>query len=202
MGLVYVAAPGPVNTETVRRGLSGGFRVALALQVGALVGELVYAVMALFGLSVLVMQPVLHMLLGMIGTGVLVYLGWSAVRDGWHRSTPALPLQGRAGSSRARCRPDMAGSFAIGAVISLANPFAVVFWLSMGGAVLNEAHRDGAIFLGGFFLSLLFWAFVLPFLVGAGRSAFGRRIFDQVSVACGVLLIAFGLVLGHAVVTS
>ena len=185
----------------MRRGLSGGFRVALALQVGALVGELAYAVMAFMGLSILVMQPVLHVLLGMIGTGVLIYLGWSAVRDGWHGGAPALPLQGRDGSLRAGCRPDLAGSFAIGAVISLANPFAVVFWLSMGGAVLNETHRNGAVFLGSFFLSLLVWAFGLPFLIGAGRSAFGHLVFAKVSVACGVLLIAFGLVLGHAVVT-
>jgi threonine/homoserine/homoserine lactone efflux protein len=36
LSLAYVASPGPVNIETLRRGLAGGFRAALALQRGAI----------------------------------------------------------------------------------------------------------------------------------------------------------------------
>jgi chemosensory pili system protein ChpE len=39
LGLVFNAAPGAVFAETVRRGATGGFRAALALQVGSLVGD-------------------------------------------------------------------------------------------------------------------------------------------------------------------
>jgi threonine/homoserine/homoserine lactone efflux protein len=43
MGLAYVAPPGPVNLETVRRGVAGGFRAGLVLQLGAVLGDLLYA---------------------------------------------------------------------------------------------------------------------------------------------------------------
>ena len=39
LGLVFNAAPGAVFAETVRQGMRGGFRPALAVQVGSLVGD-------------------------------------------------------------------------------------------------------------------------------------------------------------------
>jgi len=48
LGLVFNAAPGPVFAETVRRSLRGGFRPALAVQIGSLV---FYALLALLGLA-------------------------------------------------------------------------------------------------------------------------------------------------------
>ena len=49
LGLVFNAAPGPVFAETVRRSLRGGFRPALAVQIGSLVGDALWAVLGLAG---------------------------------------------------------------------------------------------------------------------------------------------------------
>lgn len=40
VGIAYTFVPGPVNTEATRRGLNHGFGPALAVQSGALVGDL------------------------------------------------------------------------------------------------------------------------------------------------------------------
>ena len=47
LGLVLNAAPGPVFAETVRQGTRGGFRLALAVQLGSLVGDGVWALVGL-----------------------------------------------------------------------------------------------------------------------------------------------------------
>ena len=44
LGLVFNATPGPVFAETVRQGVRGGFRSALAVQFGSLVGDALWPV--------------------------------------------------------------------------------------------------------------------------------------------------------------
>lgn len=57
LGLVFNAAPGPVFTESLRRGVRGGFRPAFAVQVGSLVGDAAWAVLGLAGAAALLTQP-------------------------------------------------------------------------------------------------------------------------------------------------
>ncbi len=79
LGLAYVVAPGSVNIETLRRGLTGGARVALAMQLGAIIGELFWALLPLAGTGLLLTHAVAQTILGIAGTTLLMYLGWLAV---------------------------------------------------------------------------------------------------------------------------
>src|SRR5262245_33133368 len=90
LGVAYVVPPGPVNIETVRRGLTGGFRVALALQLGALIGDMVYAILAVAGAGLLLNHTATQSLLGIIGVGLLLCLGYSALRSWWEHVDVAV----------------------------------------------------------------------------------------------------------------
>ena len=79
MGVAYVVPPGPVNIETARRGLTGGFPAALAMQLGAVIGDTTYAVLALAGVGLVLTHALAQALLGIVGTGLLLYLGWSGL---------------------------------------------------------------------------------------------------------------------------
>jgi chemosensory pili system protein ChpE len=46
-GLSYSVAPGVINAEAIRRGLTQGFRASLLFQVGTLAGIMVWAAIAL-----------------------------------------------------------------------------------------------------------------------------------------------------------
>ena len=50
-GLIFNAAPGAVFAETVRRGIRGGFRPALAVQLGSLAGDTLWALLGLSGVG-------------------------------------------------------------------------------------------------------------------------------------------------------
>src|SRR5512138_656777 len=81
LGLAYVASPGPVNIETLRRGLVGGFRVALALQLGSLIGDLFWAMLVLAGVRLLLTHAAAQTVLSIAGAALLLYLGCSALRS-------------------------------------------------------------------------------------------------------------------------
>jgi chemosensory pili system protein ChpE len=201
MGLAYVAPPGPVNLETVRRGLTGGFRMALYLQVGALLGDLFYAVLAMVGAPVLVTNTLIHALLGVAAVALLVSLGWAALCDGWQALRPgaASPaLIPPAPYPPAACASWR--SFLAGAAISAANPLAVVFWLSVDRALLGQPHGQQVLLLGGFALACLAWVLALPLLVGWCRATVSACFFPWVSLACGPILIACGLALGRTLI--
>ena len=53
LGFLFNAVPGAIFTESLRRGLQGGFKSALYVQFGSLVGDLTWAVLGLGGAAVL-----------------------------------------------------------------------------------------------------------------------------------------------------
>jgi hypothetical protein len=73
IGVAYIATPGPVNIETIRRGVMGGFRVALAIQLGALIGDLTYALVALAGLARALTHPATIVLLLLVAMLLLAF---------------------------------------------------------------------------------------------------------------------------------
>src|SRR2546423_3713334 len=49
LGLAFCAPPGAVTAEALRRGLARGFRPALLMQLGSLIGDAPWAALALTG---------------------------------------------------------------------------------------------------------------------------------------------------------
>ena len=147
MGIAFAAPPGAVTAETFRRGARGGFPLALGVQLGSLVGDATYALLALAGLAALAQNPALQIALGAFGAMFLMYLAWSSFQ------TARVDLSGFENLTGLNQR----SAFMSGMAISLANPWAIAFWLSLGGALatLGVANADTtyiAIFFASFML--------------------------------------------------
>ena len=199
LGLAYVASPGPVNIETLRRGLSGGFRVALALQLGSLIGDLFWAILALAGVALLLTHAAAQAILSIAGTALLVYLGCSALRSWRTIAAVASPV----GDSAPQIQVGALASgrmFWTGAAIATANPFGPAFWLSIGGAMGNGAQQQPITFLGGFFLGALLAGVTIALLVGIGHARITPRLARLATSGCGLALIGCGLMVGYATV--
>ena len=136
LGLVFNAAPGPVFAETVRRGVRGGFRPALAVQLGSLAGDALWAVLGLAGVSLLVQLESLRVPIGIAG---VVYLLWLA-RDSWQASTRefAVTLAVDGGHTREALRS--------GVLLSLTNPQNVAYWAAMGSALGAVGVQEPTVF--------------------------------------------------------
>jgi len=207
MGIAFAAPPGAVTAETFRRGARGGFPVALGVQLGSLVGDATYALLALAGLAALAQNPALQFMLGAFGALFLMYLAWSSFTS---PLTPApLPspdIKLRRGERGLGERGEV-GAFFAGMAISLANPWAIAFWLSLGGAlaslgVASAATPQIAVFFASFMFGATLWSLALAVVVGRLRGLMRPAIFRIVSLACGIALGAFGLMAASRVVSS
>lgn len=153
LGLVFNAAPGAVFAETVRRGVRGGFRPALAVQIGSLVGDALWALLGLIGVGLLLQ---LDWLRAPIGIAATLYLLWLA-RDSWIAASREFSVTA-SGVTESR------NAMRSGAVISITNPHNIAYWAALGSALgavgIHEPQAaDYATFFAGFMVSSVIWCF-------------------------------------------
>lgn len=190
IAISFSAPPGPVALETIRRGLRGGFGPALRVQLGSIIGDFTWCAAALIGLAPLAQIGPVRNLLGIAGVCLLVYLGAMGIRDAFKSSVEAKAETGEAKH----------GAFRTGAAISMANPMAVGYWLSVGGAlvassVVGADAGETASFVAGFLLGTLLWAFIMAFAVRWGKQLLNPAAFRAITFVCGAAMLVFGFTL-------
>ncbi len=190
IALSFSAPPGPVAMETIRRGLRGGFRPALNVQLGSIIGDFLWFMIALVGLGPLAQITWVRAPLAMAGVLMLLYLGACGIRDAIKSST-IQNLEDATVKS---------GAFRSGMAISIANPMAVGYWLSVGGAlvaagVAGTTPIQTLSFVMGFVVGVLAWAFIVAFAIRWGKRIINPMLFRLVNFACGAALLLFGLTL-------
>ena len=185
LGLAFFASPGAITAQLLRRGLQQGFLSALFLQLGALIGVTLWAVIAFVGVAVLAQNVFARVVLGIVGVLLLLLLTWQALRMAYYGKI------GEAKSSSVR------GDFALGAALSLANPLPIAFWLGIGSTVIatggKVAPQNFVVFLFGFLCSALLWCFFMASLIAWGRRFVTPRFFRLVNLFCGLALGFFAL---------
>lgn len=154
LGLVFNAAPGPVFTESSRRGVRGGFKPAMGVQLDSLVGDALWAVFGLVGAAALLTQPQLRTPITLVGCLVLVLLDGHGIYAAARRTDIAGSDNTVSGSSPLR------GPVVAGALMSLSNVWNVVYWGGAGGAVAGALGEDAPlsslmIFFSAFMVSSL-----------------------------------------------
>jgi threonine/homoserine/homoserine lactone efflux protein len=213
MALSGALMPGPLLTYTIartmqsrRRGyLVGAWVIAgHALLEGALVSALAV------GVAEFLHAPLALKIIGTAGALVLGYMGAGLIRESV-RSLRRAAGGTEAGGAAAGQRPETgvrqrsaAGLNPVlaGTLISLANPYWWVWWVTVGSATLIRFDASLANWkvLLAFFLGHeagdLGWYLAVSTAVHFGRRSLSRRITDRLLVACGVFLIGFGVYLG------
>jgi threonine/homoserine/homoserine lactone efflux protein len=184
LGFAYAAAPGVVNAECLRRGVHSGFRSGFLVQVGALVGDLLWAILALAGIAVIAEHNSAGVALSLAGGLFLCRMAMSALCEA---------LRGPSAHTASA-----AGSIRTGLVFGLANPAGVAFWAGIGGGLLatradTATSGDYARFLVAFLLGALCWSLAFTALASAGGRYARARLVRAVDATCGVLLGWFGI---------
>ncbi|MGH4000175.1 MAG: LysE family transporter [Pseudonocardiaceae bacterium] len=188
LGLLFNAAPGAVFSESLRRGVRGGFAPALAVQVGSLVGDAVWAVLGLAGVAALMTLDGIRVPLTLLGAIALAWLGYQGLRDAI-RPRPAEQQDG----------PTSGAALRIGMVLSLGNPMNIVYWAGAAttvSAVIGEHPTRPlfAMFLAGFMMSSLIWCIICAALIAILRRALAPMATRLLEGLCGASLIVFSAI--------
>ena len=186
LGLALFAIPGAITAQLLRGLGQRGFLWALFVQLGALLGLILWAVIAFVGTALLVQNTLARVMLGATGVLLLLWLAWQALRDGY---------RGKGGETKAA---NVRGDFALGASLTLANPFPVVFWLSVLPTLMatGQASLDPeevVVFFAGFLVSALLWSVLMSSLIAWGRRFVTPVFFRLVNLVCGLGLGFFAL---------
>ncbi|SDJ50894.1 chemosensory pili system protein ChpE [Nonomuraea maritima] len=198
IGLLFNATPGAVFSESLRRGVRGGFRPAFAVQVGSLAGDAAWALLGLAGVGAVFTVPALRVPLTVAGCLLLAWLGVTALRDAvFPRTGPSFQDE--------RAHPGR-GAITVGAAMSLGNPWNVVYWSGAAGAVSAVLGDDAgpaslAVFFAGFMTSSLAWCFVAAGLIAVLRRALPPPAVRVLEAACGLALLAFAALLASRLAT-
>jgi chemosensory pili system protein ChpE len=190
LAIAFCAPPGVITAETVRRGAARGFFPALFVQLGSLVGDTTWAIIALTGLAFVVQNDFAKIVLSLVGMLLMLKLAWGAIQDARHEKELT------AASSHSH-----RGDFTNGAFLSLGNPMNIVFWTGLGTTVFasisGRPHpADFAVFFAGFLSGAILWCFLMAAIVAWGRKFVTPTFFRWVNFACGLALGFFAIQLG------
>ena len=159
LGLLFNAAPGVVFTETIKRGINGGFFPALYVQIGSLAGDALWAILGLLGIGILLNIDILKYPLSIIGIIYLIYLAYDSFISSnikYEKIVVSKKIKNNALKS--------------GIFLSITNPQNIAYWAALGSSfgALGIAEPQTShyfIFFFGFISSSILWCFVCALAV-------------------------------------
>ena len=187
MSLAFAAQPGVIGFESLRRGLSHGWTAALHVELGSLLGDGVWAIVALAGASILFQNRLVTLVLGVFGCGLLLRFAW----DAWRASRADVAFVG-GGDGRAN-------HLAAGAMLSLSNPQNITFWVGMSGTIIGIGFLDPQpihllVFFAGFMIAQVCWCFFFATVVEIGRRRLlNQRLLRWINLSCAAFLAFMGV---------
>ena len=191
-GAVFILflTPGPVWMALTARTLAGGFRAAWPLTLGVVVGDMLWPVLAILGIS-WVTSTSQQIALVLKGVAVLTFvaLGLNTIRSA------NRPI----GTDSRLTRPGAMAGFLAGLLVILGNPKAVLFYMGIlpGFFDLSRVTTPDI-------LAIVAVSQIVPLLGNLGLAALVARVrgflsspraLRNTNIVSGALLIAVGLIL-------
>jgi len=188
--LILFATPGPVWLAISARSLSGGFQAAWPLALGVAVGDIIWPLVAVLGISwILSVFDTFMTVLRWIACGVFIAMGLALIRHA-----------GVAISTNSRLtRPGMWAGFAAGVAAILGNPKAVLFYLGVLPGFFDLraiTWIDVAAIITVSIVVPLAGNLLMAACVGQMRGLIGSpESLRRINIGSGVLLILVGIVI-------
>jgi threonine/homoserine/homoserine lactone efflux protein len=205
VSLSGVLMPGPVSAVAVSEGIRRGTVAGPLVTAGHAVAEIAMVGALVAGLSQVLRLPAVIGTIGIVGGAVLLWMGWGIVqtaRAGVPGVAPAVlagdgdDREGGGTVGVAGMRLGSHGSLVrTGLLVTLGNPYWLLWWATVGAAYLVAFSRFGvvalvALFFTGHVALDLGWTTFLAFTAGAGKGRLSGRAYRIVLVLCGVFVMA------------
>jgi threonine/homoserine/homoserine lactone efflux protein len=177
--------PGPLLTLTVGEAARRGFWAGPLIILGHALLELALVILLLAGVGVWLHRPLVLGLVGVGGAAMLGWMGMGLLKASRHSHLEFGP-QGASGLN-----PVMAG-----VLMSAANPYWLIWWLTIGLGYVMFSMQYGwpgvALFFVGHILADFAWYTLVSGAVAQGRRFISDRLYQGFLAGCGVFLFGFG----------
>jgi threonine/homoserine/homoserine lactone efflux protein len=180
ISLSGVIAPGPVTAVTIGKGNESPHAGAL-IAIGHGVIEVPLMISMLYGFGYLLNLSHTKLVIAFVGGLFLLFMGVSMFRRG---------MQVQATSKMYAHPPIVAGI-----LLSLGNPYFLIWWATVGAALILRSVSFGTvafiIFALVHWLCDFLWYYFLSVLSFKGGQFFGKRFQKIAFATCGVILLFF-----------
>lgn len=191
--------PGPLLTLTIAETARRGFWTGPRMMVGHAFTELALVGGLMLGLSQILQLPAVTGMIGLLGGVMLVYMGWGIGRDAiGSRISFAVTADGPPAASSGL--PSLSPVWA-GIVLSLSNPYWILWWMTIGLGYMVSAMHYGLAGIATFYLGHIggdfFWYSLVSGVVHTGRNWISNRVYRSVLAVCGVFLVVLGCLFSY-----
>jgi len=180
--------PGSLLTYVIRQSLRDGPKVGFLVMIGHAVLELVLIACIFLGLDMVLKSDAAQIAIGTLGGLLLCWMGADMIVKA-ARGRVSVEMDGQSGDSNKIVLS--------GALLSLANPYFLLWWAVIGLGFLTQAYRDYAVlgvlvyFLGHLTADFT-WYGLISTVVGTTRRFIGEKPYRIIIMVLGGLLIFFG----------
>jgi L-lysine exporter family protein LysE/ArgO len=180
IGIVNIA----MMTAAMQRGYWKGFWLGM----GSCIGDLIYAILALAGMTALLRFAAIKWGMWLGGTVVLVVLAGKMAISAFRSIGPASDKKPEIGGTHVQ-------QLLKGALLALSSPSAIVWFAAVGGALIAQAGIQGweatGRFLVGFFVAGVVWTCAICLVARLGGRAFGAKALSFCYFASAALFVFF-----------
>jgi threonine/homoserine/homoserine lactone efflux protein len=177
--------PGPLLTVTVGEAARRGFWAGPLIMVGHALLEAALVLLLLAGVGVWLHRPAVLGTVGVLGAGMLGWMGVGLLKASRHSRLEFGP------GSSAGLNP-----VAAGVLMSAANPYWLIWWLTIGLGYVLFAMQYGllgvALFYLGHIAADFAWYTLVSGAVARGRHFLSDKYYRGFLAGCGVFLFGFG----------
>jgi threonine/homoserine/homoserine lactone efflux protein len=186
ISISFALQPGVIGFEALRRGVAHGWSAALNVELGSLVGDATWAIIALLGASILFQNPIITLGMSLFGCVLLMRFAWEA----WQASQSDIEFH--------EGQSTHGNHFVAGAMLSLSNPQNITGWLGMSGTIIGLGFLDPepihlVVFFAGFMIAQVCWCFFYATVVEYGRRLLTQRTYRWINITCAVFLAYLGV---------
>ncbi|MDO8670831.1 MAG: LysE family transporter [Dehalococcoidia bacterium] len=189
VGLSGALMPGPLLTIAISESARKGFRVGPLLVLGHGMIEALVVLGLTVGLSEVLRNGAVSGFIGLLGGSFLLWMGFGLTKAAW-RGEVSLETGDTASGQRG-------GLVVAGILISISNPYWILWWATVGATYVLWALERGAAglvsFYTGHILSDLGWYSAVAIVVSRGKSLLSDRVYRGLLLLCGVFLLCLGV---------
>ena len=187
--------PGPMFTLVVTSAAQKGFWTSLFIVIGHSILELAVVISFYLGVLKYLDKPIILKIISLLGGIFLLYMGISIVVSIFRKKTK-LDLDSNI-LRNSLTKKSLAVIVAKGILISLANPYWYIWWLSIGAAFMLKSVKFNisgiSLFYIGHISADFIWYLFIGFIVSTGRRFFNQKVYIAILIICSLFLFYLGI---------
>lgn len=192
VGLSGAMMPGPLLTVTIAESARRGFVTGPMIILGHAVLEFILILALIAGLSEFLTHDTVTTAIAVVGGAFLFFLGFTMSREAFSGSVQLDNWNEPDSTGKSKGMPLIMA----GIVISISNPYWIIWWATVGLTYLTMALEKGNAgvisFFSGHILADLMWYSAVAAAVAGGRKFLSDKIYQYIIAVCGIFLLGLG----------